>query len=101
MSVKAGVHVAAREFFQVSLVTYLLLTLAETLRTGVVSNFFNLNYLLIVVVVSGAVMVVTEPAEVIAKVAAEILPAELQRDIGRVVRQTRRSVDGIVRKFDR
>jgi hypothetical protein len=42
------------------LVTYLLLTLAETFREGFVSNFFNINYLLAVVLVSGVAMVLTE-----------------------------------------
>jgi hypothetical protein len=56
-----SVYIVAREFFQVSLVTYLLLTLAETLKTGFVSNFFNLNYLLIIVLVTGVAMVLTEP----------------------------------------
>jgi hypothetical protein len=42
------------------LVTYLLLTLAETYREGFVSNFFNINYLLAVVLFSGVAMVLTE-----------------------------------------
>jgi hypothetical protein len=52
--------VISREFFQVFLVTYLLLTLAETFREGFVSNFFNINYLLAVVLISGVAMVLTE-----------------------------------------
>jgi hypothetical protein len=54
------INVVTKEFFQVFLVTYLLLTLAETYREGFVSNFFNINYLLAVVLVSGLAMVLTE-----------------------------------------
>jgi hypothetical protein len=57
---KKLINVSSREFFQVFLVTYLLLTLAETFREGFVSNFFNINYLLGVVLVSGVAMVLTE-----------------------------------------
>jgi hypothetical protein len=66
MSIKPVINSFGREFFQVLLVTYLLLTLAETFREGIVSNFFNINYLLAVVLVSGVAMVLTE-AEVSVK----------------------------------
>jgi hypothetical protein len=59
-SIKNAVNVSSREFFQVFLVTYLLLTLAETFREGFVSNIFNINYLLAVVLISGVAMVLTE-----------------------------------------
>jgi hypothetical protein len=59
-SIKNTVNISSREFFQVFLVTYLLLTLAETFREGFVSNFFNINYLLAVVLISGVAMVLTE-----------------------------------------
>jgi hypothetical protein len=62
-ALKENTNVVAKEFFQVSLVTYLLLTLAETLKEGFVSNFFNMNYLLVVVLVTGVGMVLTEPPE--------------------------------------
>jgi hypothetical protein len=65
-SIKNTVNISSREFFQVFLVTYLLLTLAETFREGFVSNFFNINYLLAVVLISGVAMVFTE-AEVTVK----------------------------------
>jgi hypothetical protein len=65
-SIKNAVNASSREFFQVFLVTYLLLTLAETFREGFVSNFFNINYLLAVVLISGVAMVFTE-AEVTVK----------------------------------
>lgn len=60
---KANLHLVSKEWFQVALVTYLLLTLAETIQEGFVSNFFNLNYLLAVVLLTGVAMVITEPAE--------------------------------------
>jgi hypothetical protein len=66
-SLKTGINIVGREFFQVFLVTYLLLTLAETFREGFVSNFFNMNWLLLVVLVSGIMMVLTEPADAAAR----------------------------------
>jgi regulator of PEP synthase PpsR (kinase-PPPase family) len=54
------INIASKEFFQAALVTYLLLTLAETVKEGVVSNFFNMNYLLLLVLVTGVAMVLTE-----------------------------------------
>jgi hypothetical protein len=56
---QAKVHLLSEEFFQYSLITYLILLLAETLKEGFVSFFFNLNILLVVVLVSGVVMVLT------------------------------------------
>lgn len=52
---KFGIIVS--ELFQVSLVTYLILLLIETIDPGFVSNVFNLNYLLILVLVSGVLKV--------------------------------------------
>jgi hypothetical protein len=66
-SLKNGINIVGREFFQVFFVTYLLLTLAETFREGFVSNFFNMNWLLLVVLVSGIMMVLTEPADAAAR----------------------------------
>jgi hypothetical protein len=60
---RSNINIIGREFFQVSLVTYLLLTLTEAIQEGFVSNFFNMNYLLIVVLITGVAMVLTEPAE--------------------------------------
>jgi hypothetical protein len=62
-ALKDNTNIVAKEFFQVSLVTYLLLTLAETVHEGFVSNFFNMNYLLMVVLITGVAMVLTEPPE--------------------------------------
>jgi hypothetical protein len=61
--IKNLINISSREFFQVFLVTYLLLTLMETFREGFVSNFFNMNYLLLIVLVSGVAMVLTEPEQ--------------------------------------
>jgi hypothetical protein len=60
-------NTVSKEFFQVLLATYLLLTLTEIYREGFVSNFFNTNYLLLVVLISGVAMVLTEPAENVRK----------------------------------
>lgn len=56
---KVKTHIVAREFFQYSLITYLILLLAETVRQGIVSYFFNLNILLALVLTSGVIMVLT------------------------------------------
>lgn len=97
MSAKQNMNIASREFFQTSLVTYLLLTLAETLSEGFVSNFFNMNYLLLVVLVTGVVMVLTEAPESpvarvvtagrekLATVARSVAPVRLRRSLGGVV----------------
>ncbi len=57
---KVRIHFIAKEMFQYSLITYLLLLLAETLKQGLVSFFFNLNILLVVVLFSGIIMVLTQ-----------------------------------------
>ncbi len=63
MRLRSAINIASKEFFQATLVTYLLLTLAEVWREGFVSNFFNMNYLLIIVLISGVAMVLSEAAE--------------------------------------
>ena len=98
---KQPVHIVGREFFGVALVTYLGLTLVETLLPGAVSNFFNLNYLLLVVLVTGVAMVLTEPAEGSLKQAAQAMGENVkqtaQRAATTVKRRvvTRRTVDGM------
>lgn len=52
-------YIIGTELFQVSLVTYLILLVAETIKPGMVTYFFNLNILLAVVVISGSTMVLT------------------------------------------
>lgn len=54
---KSKIGIIVNELFQVSLVTYLILLLVETLDKGFVSNAFNLNYLLAIVLVSGIIKV--------------------------------------------
>ncbi len=85
-------YVLCREFFQVMLVTYLTATLAETLHTGVVSNFFNLNYLLIVVLISGVGMVIAEPQKLLSEVKHAAKAAV------ETVAPKQRSVDGLSRR---
>ncbi len=50
---KSTIRVIASELFQVALVTYLGLQIAETVSTGFVSDFFDQNILLAIVTVSG------------------------------------------------
>jgi Na+/citrate or Na+/malate symporter len=65
---KVKMHIISTELFQFSLITYFLLLLAEILKPGFVSFFFELNIFLAVAFVSGAIMVLTDnfhkPAEV-------------------------------------
>ena len=56
---KVKTYIVTKEIFQYSLVTYLILLLAETVKAGVVSYFFNLNILLAVVLLSGMIMILT------------------------------------------
>ena len=51
------IGIVINELFQVSLVTYLILHIWETLDSGAVSNVFNLNYLLGIVLISGILKV--------------------------------------------
>jgi predicted membrane channel-forming protein YqfA (hemolysin III family) len=52
------------EFFSTLLVTFLLLLLAETIWEGSVSMYMNINYLLIIVIISGAISVLTRKEDV-------------------------------------
>lgn len=56
---KIRFYVIAKEFFQYSLITYILLFIAESLQPGIVSYFFDPTLLLGVVLLSGVIMVVT------------------------------------------
>lgn len=56
---KVRIAIIVGELFQVSLLMYLVLVLAETVKGGFVSSYFNLNYLLGVVLISGVLMVLT------------------------------------------
>lgn len=57
-------NIITKEIFQVSLITYLILLLAETVQEGFVSYFFNLNILLALVLVSGIIMTITHFEEI-------------------------------------
>jgi hypothetical protein len=59
--IKAKIGIIAEELFQFSLITYLILLLAETVKEGFVTFFFDLNYLLVVVLVSGILMALLAP----------------------------------------
>ncbi len=50
--------------FQTLLVTYLLLLLIEQVSIGFVSTYLNLNYLLIIVIISGILSVFSEPDKI-------------------------------------
>lgn len=89
-------NVVSREIFQVSLVTYLILTLAETLKPGYVSNFLNMNYVLGVVLVTGVAMVLTEPPQSsvgkVVTTVAKRLPKPLAKPPVDAIARNRRSV---------
>lgn len=51
-------HIICEETFQISLAGYLILLLVETVKEGFVSNFFNLNILLGIILISGIGMAV-------------------------------------------
>ncbi len=61
MNTREKIYTIGREFFQVMLITYLVLVVTETIRPGTVSNFFNLNWLLGAVLIFGLAMVIAEP----------------------------------------
>lgn len=56
---KVKTYIIAKEFFHYSLITYLIILIAETIKEGIVSYFFNINILLTVVILSGFVMAIT------------------------------------------
>ncbi len=51
------------ELFSMLLVTYLLMLLAETIWAGSVSGYLNINYLLTIVIISGAISALTRKEE--------------------------------------
>ena len=60
---KLKYSIIAEEFFQISLITYLILLLAETIKEGFVSYFLDLNIILGVVIISGLCMILTHDDE--------------------------------------
>ena len=55
--------VLINHIFQTLLITYLILLLAEQIQPGIISVYINLNYLLIIVIISGILDVFSEPIE--------------------------------------
>ena len=51
--IKGNLAIIFNHLFQTLLITYLLLLLAEQIWPGVISIYINLNYLLIIVILSG------------------------------------------------
>ena len=58
---KNKIGIIGKELFEVSLMAYLILLVLESVKKGFVSNFFNLNVLLLLVLISGILMVLFEP----------------------------------------
>lgn len=58
---KQIIFVISRELFQSTLILYLVLAITETLLPGRVSDFFNINYLLIITLISGIVAGILMP----------------------------------------
>ncbi|MEK7570956.1 MAG: hypothetical protein AAB553_01665 [Patescibacteria group bacterium] len=56
---KLSLHIISREVFLYSLLTYLILLIAETLKKDIVNFFFNLNILLVIVLLGGFLSVCT------------------------------------------
>ena len=56
----ANVHIILDELFKVSLVTYLLLLILETIKEGFVTYFFDPTVLLYIVIASGIGMAITQ-----------------------------------------
>ncbi len=54
------IYLMSREFFKITLITYILLSVAEFVFPGSVSNFFNKNMLLILVICTGILMIFTQ-----------------------------------------
>lgn len=63
MSLKFKCYIVSRELFQAMLIAYMVLVVVETISPRLVSNFFNINYLLTAVLVFGVIMVTTETPE--------------------------------------
>ena len=68
---KLKLQLIIEEFFQFSLLTYVLLLLAETVKEGIVSSFFNLTILLVVVVASGVITILLHNEKVTVTSAAK------------------------------
>jgi hypothetical protein len=60
MTPRVTIYIFSREAFQISLLLYMIALGAEIIKPGVVTNFLNLNIILVVVLVSGITMALTE-----------------------------------------
>jgi len=63
MMLKRHTQILSEELFNISLTSYLLLLLVETMQEGFISYFFDLNWLLAAVLVSGIATSMLGPAE--------------------------------------
>jgi hypothetical protein len=52
------------EIFVLSLISYLALFLLEEIKTGFVSNFINMNYILVLVIVTGTITALSKPSKI-------------------------------------
>ena len=75
---KVKIHIIAQEIFQYSLITYLILQIAEIINQGFVSNFFNINILLILILVCGIIMVITNDENNISSQPQKITSTDIQ-----------------------
>ncbi len=62
---KYRIRIIVRELFQISLIVYLTLLVVEEVKHGFVSYFFNLNYLLVGVILSGILTIGLEKYQIL------------------------------------
>lgn len=60
MTIKDKLHIVSKEFFQAGLITYAALLANDLVYVGTVSNFFDLNHLLLLVLIAGIFMAMTD-----------------------------------------
>ena len=75
---KQRLYIIFHEVFQYSLITYLVLTLIESMKEGFVSNFFNSNILLIPLLISGILMAYLRHANVPSDTQSKITNEDVQ-----------------------
>lgn len=78
---KIKIGIIIDELFKFSLITYLILILAETVKVGFVSFYFDLNYLLLVVLVSGIIIAILGHEKVISDEKSKLT----ERDINSII----------------
>jgi hypothetical protein len=57
---KKNIYIISKEFFIPTLLCYVLLTFIETMYPGLISNYFNLNHLLLLLILCGLLMTTFE-----------------------------------------